>query len=214
MEKHKNINIDEKLAGLERLKTNLLELESLKDTPETLKEVMDIVNKIIEIESKKEDTFFKTAAKCSGNKISKYVSYEPEDNEKVNEIFGDKRPNLVAYYRRRLSFLEVVDQDDYIPTLENKEKLLAKINDTKKKIELACKFKKKMAIVYTKTFKNQISKMYSQLSSEEKKFVKLLYIDPKRDEIVEMVIAIRKWLIWSEIPYNKAVSARHIFTSK
>ena len=216
MKRHGNMSINEKQTGLEALTAELLGDELFKENPELLKIAIEKIDKIKEIESQREDTFFKDIAKHAGNKISKYVSYEPEDNKKVKEIFGSKIPSLVGEYNNELSFLEIVD--DLYYDIENKEELLVKmndrINDTKEKIELACKFKKKIAIVYTKAFKKQIDKIYTKLSSEEKKLVKLLYIDPEKDELDEIVNAIKKWLIWAEISYTINISAVDIFLSK
>ena len=82
------------------------------------------------------------------------------------------------------------------------------------KINKVYKAKKKIAIVYTKKIKKKTEVMYSHLSSAKKKFVKLLYIDPKKDELDEMVKAIKEWLIWSKIPFNKEIFADDIFILK
>lgn len=203
IQKLSEMGITEKTAPLEALKAELLGDKLFEENPELLKIAIDKIDKIKEIESQK-GSFFDNLAKCSGNKISEYASYEPKANKEVEKIYVNKQPDLVGEYNNDLSFLEVVNysnKSDYIEGIEDK-------------IDKVYKAKKKIAIVYTDKMKKKTEAMYSKLSSAKKKFVKLLYINPKRDELDEMVIAIKKWLIWSGIPYNKEISAKDIFISK
>ena len=203
VQKLREMKITGKTAHFEAYRERLSMNPEFKKNPHLLKIALDELDAIKRIEVQK-GSFFDDIAKSAGNKISEYVSYEPKGNKAVKEIYGNKRPDLVGEYNNDISFLEVlnyINNSDYMEGIEDK-------------INKVYKAKKKIAIVYTKKIKKKTEVMYSQLSSAKKKFVKLLYIDPKKDELDEMVKAIKEWLIWSKIPFNKEIFADDIFILK
>ena len=191
-----SIHFDGMIASVSRL-------ESLKKDPQALRDVIEIITKTKEVEAKR-GQFFDDLGKCIANKVSSYTSYEPKGNKKVKEILGRKIPDIIAEYNGDISFLEIANYNNKSNYIEGIEDKINKVYNAKKKI----------AIVYTNKIKKKIESMYAKLPSTKKKFVEILYIDPTKDEVSQMLIACQKWLKWSKIPYNKNISAKDIFISK